>query len=651
MEAALFGILLGASFSYFLYQIYKRFGLTRVGRLEYRSDYPFERLTFLIRRVILQKNLKGYPFSALFHSFMMWGFPILSFSSLDMAWQVIFHSNLPFIGVSPVFLFLRDTMILLALFGVLGFLFRRSFFKPEWLHNSKNAYMILLLILSIVFSELSYLTLSVKIEKAPLTGSWLINTLSNNNFLDSLGSPMLLKFLWWGHFLLIFSFFYIIPRSKHLHLIFAPFNVYWHSLTPKGALISVDLDLTKEQAYGVKTVEDFTWKQLFDTFSCVKCGYCHGQCPSEQSKEWLKPKRINGRIRSYLEEKGFKPNPVDKSIPKVVGDLFHLDFIQSCTTCGGCNNACPVSIDHLSKIIDMRRTIVSEKVKLSSDAIKVFEGIEQYGNPWGQKRLPSYFSWAKDMKVFTLMEKPNPEYLLFMGCQATFEDSARKAAITFAEILQTAQVDFVLQGESEWCCGETVRRMGNEHLFQRTVKKNIATLNRLGIKKIITTCPHCYNTFQNEYSEFGGSYEVIPHSVLLANLLHQGILTLSNDQNQKITYHDPCYLSHHNDIYDEPRNVLSKIPGIQIIEMPRTKEKSFCCGSGGGRFWDKTGSQNPITKNRFDEILATETELIVTSCPYCSATFNEEIRCRELVEDVKAIDISELVSFSLIMKE
>lgn len=621
MQATIFFMLLSIFLSYFLYQIYRRFSLTQLGKPENRNDHPRERLVFFLKQVFLQRNLKGYPLSAIFHSFVMWGFVILALSSVDMAWFGLFHTRVPFIGTNPGFLILRDTFIVLALLGVMGFLTRRLFFKPNWLHNSKNAYLILGLILAIILTELFYLTFE-----------------TNMNLL------ILAKLFWWMHFLLIFSFFYIIPRSKHLHLIFAPLNVYWHSRAPKGALLSVDLDLDQEQTCGVKTVEDFTWKQLFDTFSCVKCGYCHGQCPAEQSKEWLKPKRINGRIRSYLEEEGSQKITKGKPATNVVGDLFHLDFISSCTTCGGCNNACPVSIDHLSKIIDMRRTIVSEKELISPQAKQVFEGVEKYGNPWGKERLLSNPAWAQEMQIPTLMEKPEAEYLFFVGCQGSFDPSAQNVAVAFAKILQAADIDFALLGEKEGCCGETVRRMGNELLFQKTVQKNIAQFNDLGVKKILTTCPHCFNTFKNEYPQFGGSYEVIPHSVFLADLLHKGSLNLSHEQNKKITYHDPCYLSHYSSHSKEPREILAALPGIDLLEMPRNKEKSFCCGAGGGRFWETRNSENPITRNRVQEALATDSDLIVTSCPYCNTTLKEEIERRELKKDVRTLDIAELLS-------
>lgn len=631
MEATIFFVLFVPSFSYFLYQIYRRFRLTQFGKPDNRNDYPRERLSFFLKRVFLQRNLKGYPLSAIFHSFVMWGFLILSLSSIDMAWFGLFHTQIPFIGTNPGFLFLRDTLIVLAMIGVIGFISRRLFFKPSWLHNSTNAYLILALILGIILSELLFLMI-----EAQVGGDHLL-------FRNGQVLPLLAKLFWWIHFLLIFSFFYIIPRSKHLHLVFAPLNVYWHSRAPKGALLSADLDLDKEQTCGVKTVEDFTWKQLFDTFSCVKCGYCHGQCPAEQSKEWLKPKRINGRIRSYMEEERFQKDAKGKPALNVVGDMFHLDFILSCTTCGGCNNVCPVSIDHISKIIDMRRTIVSEKHMLSPQAKQVFEGVEKYGNPWGEKRLLTNYNWAINLKIPTVMERPEAEYLFFVGCQGSLDKSAQNVAVAFAKILRAADIDFALLGKKEWCCGETVRRMGNELLFQKTVRKNIARLNDLGVKKIITTCPHCFNTFKNEYPQFGGSYEVIPHSVFLSDLLHKGSLSISQEQNKKITYHDSCYLSHYSGHYKEPREVLAALPGIDLIEMPRTKEKSFCCGAGGGRFWESRNSKNPITMNRVQEALATDADLIVTSCPYCNTTLKEEIQRRELNKDVSTLDIAELV--------
>lgn len=625
MQAIIFFSLFGISLCFFLYQVYRRFRSTRLGKPDNRNDHPRERLAFFIKQVFLQKNLKDFPLSAIFHSFVMWGFLILSLSSIDMAWFGLFHTRVPTLGTNPIFLLLRDIFIILAMVGVVGFMSRRLFFRPNWLHNSTNAYMILTIIFAIILSEFFYLTLEAKMG-------------------ESLILPLLAKLFWWLHFLLIFSFLYIIPRSKHLHLIFAPLNIYWHSRAPKGALQSADLDLEKEQTCGVKTVEDFTWKQLFDSFSCVKCGYCHGQCPAEQSKEWLKPKRINGRIRSYLEEEGFQIGLKGKPPIKVVGEMFHLDFISSCTTCGGCNNACPVSVDHISKIIDMRRTIVSEKDKLSPEAKHVFEGVEKHGNPWGRERLPANNYWIKEMKIPTVMEKPGAEYLFFLGCQGNFDESAQRVVMSFAKILKAADIDFAILDESEWCCGETVRRMGNELLFQKTVRKNITSLNNLGVKKIITTCPHCFNTFKNEYPQFGGSYEVIPHSSFLADLLHKGLLRISQGQNKKITYHDPCYLSHHNDLYNEPREVLAALPGIDLIEMPRNKERSFCCGAGGGRFWESRSLKNPITMNRVQETLATNADLIVTSCPYCATTLNEEIKRRELNKDVNTIDITELVS-------
>jgi Fe-S oxidoreductase/nitrate reductase gamma subunit len=620
MQAAIFFLIFGITFSYFIYQVYRRFRLTRLGRADNRNDHPLERLSFFFKRVFLQRNLKGYPLSAFFHTFIMWGFLVLSLSSIDMASQGLFNAPIPFIGTNPGFLFLRNSMIVLAIIGVIGFMSRRLFFKPEWLHNSTNAYLILGLISAIILSELLYLTILGKME-------------------NSQSSSIIVSVFWWMHFLLIFSFFIIIPRSKHLHLIFAPLNVYWHSRAPKGALLTVPLNLNQEQTCGVKTVEDFTWKQLFDTFSCVKCGYCHGQCPAEQSKERLKPKRINGFIRSTMEEEEFQTDKTGKPV-KVVGDLFHLDFIQSCTTCGGCNNACPVSIDHVSKIIDMRRTIVSEKVELSPEAREVFEGVEKYGNPWGKERLLTKDSWVKEMKIPTLMEKPEAEYLFYLGCQG--DESAKNVAAAFAKILQDAEVDFALLGVNEWCCGETVRRMGNELLFQKTVRRNIACLNDLGVKKIVTLCPHCFNTFKNEYPEFGGAYEVIPHSVFLADLLRKGRLQIPHGQSKTITYHDPCYLSHYSGHCIEPREVLVAVPGVELVEMPRTQEKSFCCGAGGGRFWESRNKKKPIIINRVEEALATQSELIVTACPYCNTTFKEEIQRRGL-EGIRTIDIAELV--------
>lgn len=659
MHIVIFLVLMLTSVGYFSYEVYWRYKYTRLGKPEDRSNNHRERFIIFCENVFLHKKIRKYPLLGLFHGFIMWGFVILLCSTIEMAGLGLLQKGVPFVVSSnSQYLFLRDTFMALIMIGVIGFTIRRMFFKPDWLHNSFIAYIILLLIFVIVFSELLYFSTQVILEGTNFqANSWLVLGFSKliiiyqNHTIQLLG-----KLSWWVHFLTIFSFFYLIPLTKHLHLVFAPLNIYWSSLKPKGSIQPVYLGMENEQTFGVKTLKDFTWKQLFDAFSCVQCGRCHGFCPSERSGERLKPKKISGRLRTQMELdcpkllKAFSGRSATKdyimdqnpSRNKMVGGMFHHDFIWSCTTCGGCNEVCPISIDNLSKLIDMRRNIVSDEKDIPLDMKQVFQGIEKYGNPLGKERGHNELTWIKDLGIPTITQNLKAEYLFYVGCQATFDQTSQKAVIAFARILQKAGIDFAVVGETEWCCGETGRRMGNEPLFQNVVGKNIKHWTELGIKKIITACPHCFNTLKNEYPQFGGNYEVIPHTVFLVQLLRTGKIKTTRNSNLTITYHDSCYLGRYNNIYDEHREILKAIPGINLVEMIRTKEESFCCGAGGGRFWTRKKEDNAISINRVNQALDTGAEMIITSCPYCNKIFEEKLEGQEK-KNIVTLDIAEFL--------
>jgi len=635
MRIILFFSLLMMSMSYFCFQISKRILYIRLGKPDASSGRRLARLKYLCQAIFLQKKLGEYPLSGIFHFFIMWGFIVLMISSLDMAAFGLYNVKITWLEY-PFFLFLRDLFILLLIIGIIGFAVRRFLLKlwqQNWLHSSNKTYAILLLIFIIDFSLYLYFAANTALMAHPLPGAWLVNPLADS--LASLGEPalqMLTDISWWSHFITIFAFLVVIPSSNYLHLLFAPFSIYWRSLQKKGSLPPVHLTESNVQTCGVSLINDFTRKQLLDTFSCLLCGRCHRECPSERSNERLKPKRLNGFIRAYLEDEGAKLLANQPSI-KMAGDLFYYDFIWSCTTCGACNETCPISVDHISKIIELRRGIVSEQVHIPPAMQSFFDNIDSTGNPFGKLRQPEQScDWASTLGLPTLSEKPNAEYLYFVGCQATFDPVTARVAEALAKIMQLAGVDLALLGTEEWCCGETARRMGNELLFQKTVRKNIALWHEYGVKKIITLCPHCFNTFKNEYPQFGGNYEVIPHAVLLADLLQQGRIPMARPQDITVTYHDACYLGRYNDIFEQPRQVLQAIPGLRLTEMPRSRKESFCCGAGGGRFWVKSGKENRISANRVKEAMATEASMVVTACPYCRNIFEGNVLVQDIAE-------------------
>ncbi len=662
MSKLIFFLLLILSVGFFSSEVYRRWRATRLGRPEDRSDRRRERWKYFFTQVVLQQKIRKYPWFGLMHVFMAAGFPVLGLSSINMAVAGLYHAALPLIGDNAIFLAIRDLFMALVILGVCGFILRRTVKKPDWLHNSWKAFGILLLILVVAGSELLFYAVQVSLAQSPQGGAWLVAPVSYLFAgMSKAAASVLLESFWWLHFLAIFAFLFIIPRSKHLHLVFAPFNTYWHSLAPKGSHRPVQLAGEPEETYGAGKLEDFSWKQLLDAFSCVKCGRCHGSCPAFQSGEELKLKKINGRLRTQMERKALGRGRGSAGISgakerkkagkkkftdqgKLIAGVVKEEDIWSCTTCGACEEACPVSCEHISKLIDMRRHLVSSKQRLAPEIEQVFYGIENYGNPWGKKReWSTAFAWAEELGIPTLAAKPAAQYLYFVGCTPAHDESARRAAVAFAKILKQAGVDFAILGAEESCCGETARRLGNEALFQTAVKRNIAAWNSRSIRKIITACAHCFNTLHNEYPQFDGNFEVIPHVKLLADLLQKGRLKPQKARNITATFHDSCYLGRYNAFYDEPREILKAIPGVSLIEMPRSRENSFCCGAGGGRFWQK--AENAITQNRAQEAQATGAEVVCTTCPYCRIVLDKEIGCMD--KGIRTADITEILEESL----
>ncbi|WP_371377095.1 heterodisulfide reductase-related iron-sulfur binding cluster [Sporomusa aerivorans] len=671
LNVVIFFLMALTSGGYFFYGIFRRYRFTQLGKSENCHNHPAERWKYFLANVVAQRKVREYPLFGLFHLFIVFGFLILLIGMPNMVKEGLFNSSIHYLGDNYGFLFVKDICNALLIIGVLGAATRRLIGKPEWLKNSVADFVKLGLILTIVLTEVGFHSIRFALGQVMDLTTANPLTFAGSYFFANVNEVTLHKLtpiLWWTHFLAVFSLCFIIPNSSHLHLVFAPFNTYWHTLAPKGALSKMQQGGNRKTVFGANHMEDFTWKQLFDAYACVKCGRCNGQCPAQLSGEALKPRAINGRLRKHIEirapllmgkkiktitnqetdakTKTDKKAKKDKFKNNLAGGVFAQEFIWSCTTCRACLEACPVSIEHIPKIIDMRRYLVLTAGNISEGMKQVFAGIAGQGNPWGYSRQNG-LQWAEGLAVPTIQENPQAEYLYYAGCAANFNAAAQKTAIAFVNVLKAAKVNFAVLASSEWCCGDTARRMGNEFLFEQTVHDNIAAWNKLGIKKIVTTCPHCFNTLRNEYPQYGGEFKTIHHTDFLASLLQEGKLVAKKAFAQVVVFHDPCYLGRYNDLFSPPRDVIKAIPEIRLTEMPRSQQRAFCCGAGGGRIWTTPTANHLITGNRVEEAVATGAAAIVTACPFCKMIFSEAVEAEGSHNRIKVLDIAEILASSL----
>lgn len=653
-----------STFGFMTYMIYRRYKDTLHGKSDNRYDRIGDRLKYFLTNVVGQDKVMQDPISGLSHVMIMWGFIVLGFGALNLAVEGLFGIPVPFIGDNSFFIGLKELFLLLVYIGVIVAVLRRTVLKPARIENSGEAFVILGLISLIVTGDLLYNSANFALgENADIRGAAFFA-----NFVSGLlagNSPETLQQLstgaWWMHFLAMGLMGVLIPGSKHLHLAFAPVNAIWHTLRPKGSLTTVDFKDETVETFGVNKLEEFTWKQLFDTYTCVRCGRCTEQCPAFQTGKPLDPRALHVELRSHMEEKiplleklkaagDQKPEftEAEQAIldKMIINGVFSEEFIWSCTTCRACEQACPVSNEHVQKIIDLRRYMVMTEAKIPRDVINAFNCYKS-GNPWKLSR-GSRGDWMKGLDVPLWSEEA--EYLLYVGCAGAYDARGKKVSTALVKVLKAAGVRFGVLGSDEPCCGETIRRMGNEYEFQSMAEGNVELFRKLGVKKIITLCPHCFNSLKNDYPDFGGEFEVIHHAELLAELIGSGKIKANGSFSAKVVYHDACYLGRHNDVFEAPRTVLQAVPGISLTEMGSSRKNAFCCGAGGGRNWmeEEIGhGQKRINEARAKEALETGTEVIATACPYCLTMILDGTKAQNTKEQVRTMDIAEILAHSL----
>ena len=424
---------------------------------------------------------------------------------------------------------------------------------------------------------------------------------------------------WWLHFLTILSFAIYIPFSKHMHLVASPLSILFRDIQAKGTL-STPLNLESAPVFGASKPSEFTWKEILDSYACAVCGRCTDSCPAHITGKNLSPMHIINNIRGNpsSQENNSKED-------ELIDNLIDQDSLWDCLTCGACEEECPVGVEHIDPIINMRRNLVMEKNKMPETALNLLTNLEQRGHPW--KGTPyTRTDWTKGLDVKTVEENKNPEILLWVGCTPALDKNNQSSIIAMAKVLNRANINFAILGSEESCTGDPARRIGNEYLYQTMATQNINTLNKYNIKKIVTTCPHCFNNIKNEYPHLGGNYEVLHYSEFILQLIKdKKIKVKSLPKALNISFHDPCYLGRHNNIYSAPRQLIEFIPNLELKEMEPNKKQALCCGAGGGHAWIEETKGKRVNHLRTKQFLNTKSDVLGVSCPFCMQMFNEGV--------------------------
>jgi Fe-S oxidoreductase len=632
--------------------------LVRLGRPVRRTDDVAVRLEREGTVVLGQRKLLQRVVPGLMHAFIFWGFLVLLTTIVEAAGQAIDPSfAIPLIGHAGWLALLQDVFAGLVLVGVTAAFAIRKVQRPERFVGShmEEADLILVWIAGIILTLLGLDAVRIArgVAEAPAAWTPIANGLSKG--FDAMGPTALRTFesvFVWSHLLLILGFLVYIPYSKHLHIVTAAVNVFFAQTRPRGYLAPLRIDLdaleTEDVSFGARTVTDLSWKGLLDLTACTECGRCQSVCPAWNTGKPLSPKLLVMNLRDHLFERGravADTRAEDRAEVPLVPDVVDPEVIWSCTTCAACMQECPVDIEHVDTIVEVRRNLVMAESSFPSEAGPMLRNLENAGNPWGQPQA-SRADWAEGLDVPVLAEgDPPPEYLYWVGCAASFDDRARATARATARVLLEAGVSFAILGPRETCSGDPARRIGNEYLFQTLAEQNVATLDRAGVTRIVASCPHCFNTLRNEYPDYAGRFEVLHHSQLFDRLVATGRIRPTRAVRELVTYHDPCYLGRHNGEYAAPRRVLDAIPGVRPVEMPRHGARGFCCGAGGARMWMEERIGKRINEERTDEAAATGASTLGVACPYCLVMLDDGARARGA--DVRVADVAQLLADSL----
>ncbi len=610
------------------------------------------RLVGLVEYALVQRKMFKDLRAGVMHAGIFWGFVLLTIGTANIVTGGIIQAvlSMPFDGAFwTAISAMQNVVALIVLAAILWAFERRLISRPRRLTFNRDALLVLVLIGGVVATEL----LAQAFEFARFgdqPGAFVAAALAVP--LRSALDPGILGWtfgaLWWGHILIVSIFLIDLPFSKHLHVATAFPNIWYRKLAPRGELPAMDLE-REDATFGLKSLQDLGWKDLLDGFTCTECGRCQEACPANATGKPLNPKELimglrhmsieaerglnlipnNPIVRETYALGGEAPEPALMAKP-IVDDAIPYEAVWDCVTCGACVEACPVLIEHVDKIVGLRRNLVLEESRFPQELTAAFRGMEGQGNPWGQP-ASTRTDWTKGLPfevptVAAMATAPGGldelEVLYWVGCAAAFDERNKRVARAFATCLDAAGVRFAILGQEESCTGDPARRMGNDYVFQILASGNIETLNRYGMgqRTIVTACPHCFNTIANEYGQLGGSFRIVHHSVYLQGLLDEGRLRVAEESVAgagSVTFHDSCYMTRYNGVVAAPRDVLGAVPGLELLEMEKNGKNSFCCGAGGGRMWMEETRGTRINAERTRQALETGAATVATSCPYC----------------------------------
>lgn len=681
IKPIVFAIFFVAMMALFARSVWRMFRLMAMGQ-PFKNAFGdvIDRIGAVIYLVFFQRRVVKETFGWN-HVIFFWGFMIITVGHIEFLVRGAFPQfSLSFLG-EPVYnaiLTGEDVMAFVVLFAVAAALFRRIVVRPSHIHyDSKEGYLILSLIALVMISYFGAMGFGI-----PGKASFVQDHAEALNVSYALGTALssvpqatawvVSEAFWWFHAVVLMVFLNVIPKSKHIHLLGAIPNIFLHKRTKhKAALTRLDFEDEEAVSFGVGKVSEFSWKALLDTYACTECGRCNKYCPATRTGKALNPQQVIHDIRGNLYQNGdavlaerglfsvegapaeWEPELsliAETEEERKKGKQTSREVLWACTNCGACVEACPVLIDHVDAIMDMRRYLTLTEGAVSPEWTNTFNNIERNYNPWGIG-ADQRGDWAKDLglKYWGGSEDAERfEYLFWVGCAGSYDLTAQKTVKAFADILDAASISYAILGQNEQCTGDPARRGGNEYLFDSLAQTNVATLNEMGVKRVVTACPHCFNTLKNEYPAFGGHYEVVHHSQLIAQLLSEGRLDVEEGSLKNVTFHDPCFLGRWNDEVEAPRKSLAAVKHLQLVEMEDHSKKSLCCGAGGSQMWkEEEHGTTRVNVMRTEQALATGAEAVAVACPFCKTMVGDGLKHHEKEEEVQVLDMAEIIAGAL----